>query len=68
MALTVGIVLMAAFGLTGVIAALLVSSLADVIVVMWLSHRWYLRNLVFHWEELDHLLRGARQDPSHGGA
>ncbi|HEY1228705.1 MAG TPA: lysophospholipid transporter LplT, partial [Ramlibacter sp.] len=36
--------------------------------IMWLIQRWHLRNLVVHREELDHLLRVARQDPSHGGA
>ena len=36
--------------------------------MMWLIQRWHGRNLVVHREELDHLLRVARQDPSHGGA
>jgi hypothetical protein len=35
--------------------------------VMWLIQRWHARNLVNHREELDHLLRIARQDTSHGG-
>ena len=34
---------------------------------MWLIQRWHADNLVRHKEELDHLLRIARQDPSHGG-
>ena len=32
---------------------------------MWLIQRWHARNLVHHKEELDHLLRIARQDNSH---
>jgi O-antigen/teichoic acid export membrane protein len=44
-AMTVGIGLMAAFGLPGVVAALLVSGLVDVIVVLWLCHR-YIRSSV----------------------
>ena len=35
--------------------------------IMWLIQRWHASNLVRHKEELDHLLRVARQDPSHGG-
>ena len=35
--------------------------------IMWVIQRWHTRNLVQHKEELDHLLRIARQDPSHGG-
>jgi len=36
--------------------------------IMWLIQRWHGSNLVRHKEELEHLLRIARQDPSHGGA
>jgi hypothetical protein len=36
--------------------------------VMWLIKRWHASNLVKHREELDHLLRIARQDTAHGGA
>ncbi|MGZ5271162.1 MAG: lysophospholipid transporter LplT [Ramlibacter sp.] len=36
--------------------------------IMWLIQRWHASNLVRHQEELDHLLRIARQDRSHGGA
>ncbi|MBA2960661.1 MULTISPECIES: lysophospholipid transporter LplT [Ramlibacter] len=35
---------------------------------MWLIQRWHASNLVKHREELDHLLRIARQDTGHGGA
>jgi LPLT family lysophospholipid transporter-like MFS transporter len=35
--------------------------------VMWLIQRWHASNLVRHREELDHLLRIARQDTAHGG-
>jgi LPLT family lysophospholipid transporter-like MFS transporter len=35
---------------------------------MWLIKRWHASNLVKHREELEHLLRIARQDTAHGGA
>jgi MFS family permease len=35
---------------------------------MWLIQRWHASNCVKHREELDHLLRVARQDNAHGGA
>ncbi|MGZ5848463.1 MAG: lysophospholipid transporter LplT [Ramlibacter sp.] len=35
--------------------------------IMWLIQRWHASNLVKHKEEVDHLLRIARQDPAHGG-
>jgi LPLT family lysophospholipid transporter-like MFS transporter len=34
--------------------------------VMWLIQRWHASNLVKHKEEVDHLLRIARQDNAHG--
>ncbi|MBK0391444.1 lysophospholipid transporter LplT [Ramlibacter algicola] len=34
--------------------------------MMWLIQRWHASNLVKHKEEVDHLLRIARQDPAHG--
>jgi LPLT family lysophospholipid transporter-like MFS transporter len=37
-----------------------------VAAVMWLIKRWHASNLVNHREELDHLLRIARQDTAHG--
>jgi MFS family permease len=35
---------------------------------MWLIQRWHAHNCVTHAEELEHLLRVARQDNVHGGA
>jgi MFS family permease len=34
--------------------------------VMWLIHRWHLRNCVNHKDEVDHLLAIARHDNVHG--
>jgi MFS family permease len=34
---------------------------------MWLIQRWHASNLVRHKDEVDHLLRIARQDTTHGG-
>jgi MFS family permease len=34
--------------------------------IMWVIKRWHAHNLVHHREEVEHLLRIARQDKSHG--
>jgi len=33
--------------------------------IMWVIQRWHAHNCVKHSEELDHLLRIARQDTHH---